>query len=115
MDAKLKYKQHIEEWSNDNNPRSVCDGIKALTDYRGNTLLPSEDFYLPDVLNQFFACFDIQREVTSPLVSPPARESNLDLQHHQVRAMFKEVNRNKAAGLDCVPGLVLKTCTERLT
>lgn len=88
MDAKHKYKQHIKEWSNDNNPRSMWDGIKALKDYRGNTLLPTEDFNPSHILNQFFAHLYMQREVTVPLSSPPAGESNLVLQRHQVSAMF---------------------------
>ncbi|KAI4883243.1 hypothetical protein NFI96_004646 [Prochilodus magdalenae] len=59
-EAKHSYKQHIEEHFENNNPRSMWNGIKALTDYKTNTPQASDDTSLPDVLNQFFARFDNQ-------------------------------------------------------
>ncbi|KAJ8380033.1 hypothetical protein SKAU_G00008110 [Synaphobranchus kaupii] len=82
----------------------MWNGIKALTDYRTINLLPSDDAKLPDVLNQFFARFDTQGGGPAPLINPPAGESTLVLQHHQVRTTLKKVNASKAAGPDGVPG-----------
>ncbi|KAI4881601.1 hypothetical protein NFI96_007439 [Prochilodus magdalenae] len=59
-EAKHSYKQRIEEHFENNNPRSMWNGIKALTDYKTNTPQASDDTSLPDVLNQFFARFDNQ-------------------------------------------------------
>ncbi|KAI4903276.1 hypothetical protein NFI96_004892 [Prochilodus magdalenae] len=59
-EAKHSYKQRIEEHFENNNPCSMWNGIKALTDYKTNTLQASDDISLPDVLNQFFARFDNQ-------------------------------------------------------
>ena len=56
-----------------------------------------------------------EREKTAPLIIPPTRESNLVLHHHQVRVMLKRVCGNKAAGLDCVPRWIIKTCAKQLT
>ncbi|KAJ8365032.1 hypothetical protein SKAU_G00138630 [Synaphobranchus kaupii] len=107
-EAKQKYKQRIEDQLNSNNPRSMWNGIKVLTDYKTTRQPLSDDANLPDVLNQFFACFDTQRGETAPLIITPAGESTLVLQHHQVRTTLRKVNVRKAAGPDGVPARVLK-------
>ncbi|KAK1888034.1 Carboxylesterase 5A, partial [Dissostichus eleginoides] len=83
-DAKHDHKQRIEDhFANNNNPRSMWNGIKALTDYKSTNLLPSNDAELPDVLNQFFARFDTPGGESAPLIHPPAEETTLVLQRHQ--------------------------------
>ncbi|KAI4815122.1 hypothetical protein KUCAC02_005285 [Chaenocephalus aceratus] len=62
----------------------MWNGIRALTDYKSTNLLPSNDAELPDVLNQFFARFDTPGVESAPLIHPPAEETTLVLQHHQV-------------------------------
>ncbi|KAJ8384286.1 hypothetical protein AAFF_G00206430 [Aldrovandia affinis] len=62
----------------------MWNGIKALTEYKTATLLPRDDDKLPDVLNQFFVHFDTQRGEPAPLSRPPAGESILVLQCHQL-------------------------------
>lgn len=89
-----------------NNPRSMWNGIKALTDYKAINLLPWDDVKLPDVLNQFFARFNTQLGGggwgSAPLINQPVRKSTLVLQHHQVRTTLKKINTTKAAGPDGV-------------
>ncbi|KAK1901239.1 40S ribosomal protein S1 [Dissostichus eleginoides] len=62
----------------------MWNGIKALTDYKSTNLLPSNDAELPDVLNQFFARFDTPGGESAPLIHPPAEETMLVLQRHQL-------------------------------
>lgn len=55
--AKHKYKEHIEDQFT-TTACAACGGLKALTDYKAIIMLPSDDAKLPDVFNQFFACFE---------------------------------------------------------
>ncbi|KAI4893861.1 hypothetical protein NFI96_023175 [Prochilodus magdalenae] len=71
----------------------MWNGIKALMDYKSNTLQASDDISLPDVLNQFFAWFKNQNR-GAHYTAPPARKQTLILKRHQ----------NKTAGLDGVCG-----------
>ncbi|KAI4875609.1 hypothetical protein NFI96_000891 [Prochilodus magdalenae] len=77
-EAKHSYKQRIEEHFENNNPRSMWNGIKALTDYKTNTPQASDDTSLPDVLNQFFARFDNQNRGTHH-TAPPVGDQTLVL------------------------------------
>ncbi|KAI4884175.1 hypothetical protein NFI96_007457 [Prochilodus magdalenae] len=112
-EAKHSYKQRIEEHFENNNPRSMWNGIKALTDYKTNTPQASDDTSLPDVLNQFFARFDNQNRGTHH-TAPPVGDQTLVLKHHQVKSTLQRVNVNKAAGPDGVCGRTLKACASQL-
>ncbi|KAI4896218.1 hypothetical protein NFI96_025832, partial [Prochilodus magdalenae] len=112
-EAKHSYKQRIEEHFENNNPRSMWNGIKALTDYKTNTLQASDDTSLPEVLNQFFARFDNQNRGTHH-TAPPVGDQTLVLKHHQVKSTLQRVNVNKAAGPDGVCGKTLKACPSQL-
>ncbi|KAI4889320.1 hypothetical protein NFI96_006060 [Prochilodus magdalenae] len=111
--AKHSYKQRIEEHFENNNPRSMWNGIKALTDYKTNTPQASDDTSLPDVLNQFFARFDNQNRGAHH-TAPPVGDQTLVLKHHQVKSTLQRVNVNKAAGPDGVCGRTLKACASQL-
>lgn len=50
-EAKRRHKQRIEEQFNNNNPRNMWKGIKALTDYKTTSHSASKDTNLPDALN----------------------------------------------------------------
>lgn len=89
-------------------------GIKALTNCKTNNQLPADDATLPDILNQFFAHFDVPREEAAPFVKPSDGESFLVLRHYQVRADLKKVNASKATGPDGVLGRILKVCADQL-
>lgn len=66
---------------------------------------------LPDVLNQFFACFNTQRGRSAPLINLPAGDLTLVSQHHQMRTR-KWMQAVRQAWMEC---LALKACANKFT
>lgn len=58
---------------------------------------------LPDVLNQFFACFNTQRGRSAPLINLPAGDLTLVSQHHQMRTR-KWMQAGRQAWMECLAG-----------
>jgi len=52
--AKFRYKQRIEDYCNDNNPRNLWKGIRTMTDYKSSNQQVSRDPTLPDIVNLLF-------------------------------------------------------------
>lgn len=115
IQAKLRYKDRVEDHFNSNNPRSMWRGIRTMTDYKPNTQLVSHDSTLPDTLNSFFARFDTpgSREATH-LPRLEEQHQPLVLQQHQVSSTLRRINTRKASGPDKVSGRTLRTCADEL-
>ena len=113
--AKLRYKQKIEDHFNNNNPRNMWRGIRTMTDYKPSTQLASHDSTLPDTLNSFFARFDTSgsREATH-LPRLEEQHQPLVLQQYQVTSTLRRINTRKATGPDKVSGQTLRTCADQL-
>ena len=66
---------------------------------------------LPDELNTFYAHFDLFNTDLTVKSTPPPEDRTLLVTAADVRRVLLRVNMNKAAGLDNIPGRVIKTCT----
>lgn len=75
----------------------------------------SSDASLPDALNNFYARFEAQNNVTTMKTIPPPNDQVLCLTAADVRRTLRRVNPRKAAGPDNIPGKVLRECAEQLT
>ncbi len=110
-------KNKVEEHFNNNNPRSMWQGINNITDFKGNkpatvNIVAS----LPDELNTFYARFKADNTAHTESASAAAAEevSPLTLSVMDVTRSFKRVNIRKAVGPDGIPGRVLKACAFQL-
>ncbi|GAA6103465.1 uncharacterized protein LOC118803541, partial [Tachysurus ichikawai] len=92
----------------------MWQGIQAITNYK--TALPAcdSDASLPDALNDFYAQFEVQNNVTPRKTIPPPDDQVLCLSTANMRRSLCRVNPQKAAGPDNIPGRVLKECAEQL-
>lgn len=89
--------------------------MKAITDYKSSTSPNNHETTLPDVLNQFFACFDNHTSrVETQTTSPSREEPVLSFELHQVRSTLRKIDITKATGPDRVPGCKLKPCVNQL-
>ncbi len=112
--AKRTYKNKVEEHFNNNNPRSMWQGINNITGFKGNKpATVNIAASLPDELNTFYARFEADN--TAHTESAAAEEvSPLTLSVADVTRSFKRVNIRKAVGPDGIPGRVLKACAFQL-
>ena len=115
-EAKQDYKRKIEDHFTDNDPRWAWQGIKHITNYKGNNSTPpNTDASLAEELNCFFARFEA-KSPTPDVRSPPASSSfPFTGQEHDMRQVFRSVNPRKATGPDRVPGKELKECADQLS
>ncbi len=114
--AKRQYKNKVEEQFNNNNPRSMWQGIN-ITGFKGNKpATVNIAASLPDELNTFYACFEADNTAHTESAHTAAAEevSPLSLSVADVTRSFKRVNILKAVGPDGIPGRVLKACTFQL-
>jgi hypothetical protein len=90
-------------------------GLKNITDYKGKPSreLPS-DASLPDELNDFYAHFEASNTEARMRASAVPDDSVITLSVVDVSKTIKQVNIHKAAGLDGLPGRVLKACVDQL-
>ncbi len=115
--AKRQYKNKVEEQFNNNNPRSMWQGINNITGFKGNK--PATVNFaasLPDELNTFYARFEAHNTAHTECAPTAAAEevSPLSLSVADVTRSFKRVNIRKAVGPDGIPGRVLKACAYQL-
>ncbi len=117
--AKQQYRNKVEEHFNNNNPRSMWQGINNITGVKGNK--PATENIaasLPDELNTFYARFEADNTAHTESVPAPAAAaeevSPLSLSVADVTRSFKQVNVRKAVGPDGIPGRVLKACAFQL-
>ena len=85
----------------------MCQGLQTITDYKGKTSreLPS-NMSLSENLNYFYARFEVSN--TETCMRAPAVPDDC------VITTFKQVNIQKGAGPDGLPGRVLRTCADQL-
>ncbi len=115
--AKRQYKNKVEEHFNNNNPRSMWQGINNITGFKGNKpATVNIAASLPDELNTFYARFEADNTAHTESAHATAAEevSPLTLSVTDVTRSFKRVNIRKAVGPDGIPGRVLKVCTFQL-
>ncbi len=116
--AKRTYKNKVEEHFNNNNPRSMWQGINNITGFKGNKpATVNIAASLPDELNTFYARFEADN-------TTPHRERCRGCRRRghvhsrfsvaDVTRSFKRVNIRKAVGPDGIPGRVLKACAFQL-
>ncbi len=115
--AKQQYKNKVEEHFNNNNPRSMWQGINNITGFKGNKpATVNIAASLPDELNTFYARFEADNIAHTESAAAAAAEevSPLTLSVADVTRSFKWVNIRKAVGPDGIPGRVLKACAFQL-
>ncbi len=115
--AKRTYKNKVEEHFNNNNPRSMWQGINNITGFKGNKpATVNIAASLPDELNTFYAWFEADNTAHTESAHTAAAEevSPLTLSVADVTRSFKRVNIRKAVGPDGIPGRVLKACAFQL-
>ncbi len=115
--AKRQYKNKVEEQFNNNNPRSMWQGINNITGFKGNKpATVNIAASLPDELNTFYAHFEADNTAHTENAPAAAAEevSPLSLFVADVTRSFKRVNIHKAVGPDGKPGRVLKACAFQL-
>ncbi len=115
--AKRQYKNKVEEHFNNNNPRSMWQGINNITGFKGNKpATVNIAASLPDELNTFYARFEADTTAHTESVPTAAAEevSPLSLSVADVTRSFKRVNIRKAMGPDGIPGCVLNACAIQL-
>ncbi len=115
--AKRQYKNKVEEQFNNNNPRSMWQGINNITGFKGNKpATVNIAASLPDELNTFYVRFEAHNTAHTECAPTAAAEevSPLSLSVADVTRSFKRVNIRKAVGPDGIPGRVLKACAYQL-
>ncbi len=115
--AKGQYKNKVEEKFNNNNARSMWQGINNITGFKGNKQATVNiAASLPDELNTFYARFEADNTAHTESAYTAAAEevSPLSLSIADVTRSFKRVNIRKAVGPDGIPGRVLKACAFQL-
>ncbi|KAK3506659.1 hypothetical protein QTP70_012929 [Hemibagrus guttatus] len=92
----------------------MWQGIQSIAKYRPAPPACDSDASLPDALNNFYARFEAQNDVTVRKTIPPPEDQVLCLTMADVRKTLCRVNSWKAAGPDNIPGRVLRECAEQL-
>lgn len=70
---------------------------------------------LPEMLNNFFACFEVERPQEAAAYTPDCRSSSHMVWEHEVKCMLGSVNPSTATGPKRVTQRVLRQCTNHLT
>ncbi len=110
--AKRQYKNKVEEQFNNNDARSMWQGINNITGFKGNKpATVNIAASLPDELNTFYARFEAD---TTAHTSAAEEVSPLSLSVVDVTRSFKQLNIRKAVGPDAIPSRVLKACAFQL-
>ncbi len=116
--AKRTYKNRVEEHFNNNNPRSMWQGINNITGFKGNKpATVNIAASLPDWDSTLFMLGSrlITTAHTESAHTTAAEEvSPLTLSVADITWSFQRVNIRKAEGPDGIPGRVLKACAFQL-
>uniref|UniRef100_A0A669BHJ9 Reverse transcriptase domain-containing protein n=1 Tax=Oreochromis niloticus TaxID=8128 RepID=A0A669BHJ9_ORENI len=110
--AKREYRDRVEQQFD--NPRSMWQGLNAITDFRGKTSTPQTTASLCEDLNVFYARFDTANTMRPDSVRTADDASAHTVSEEDVRKCFRRVNPRKATGPDGIPGRVLKSCAAQL-
>ncbi len=115
--AKRQYKNKVEKKFNNNNARSMFQGINNITGFKGNKpATVNIAASLPDELNTFYASFEADNTAHTESAPAAAAEevSPLSLSVADITRSFKRVNIRKAVGPDGISGRVLRACAFQL-
>ncbi|KAK0136949.1 hypothetical protein N1851_026882 [Merluccius polli] len=96
------------------NPRQMWQGIQAIMDYKVPPSSCENNTSFLIELNKYFGRFEELNTTTATKSIPPPDEQTLCLDPADVRRTLRKVNARKAAGLDNIPGKVLKECADQL-
>ncbi|KAI5098276.1 gastrula zinc finger protein XlCGF28.1-like [Silurus meridionalis] len=94
--------------------RRMWPGIQAITNYKTTSPACDRDPSLPNMLNDFYARFEVQNNVKTRKTTPPPTDQVLCLTTAEVRKTLCRVNPRKSAGPDNIPSRVLRECAEQL-
>ncbi|MCJ8749343.1 hypothetical protein PDJAM_G00175160 [Pangasius djambal] len=76
--------------------RRMWQGIQAITNYKTTSPACDSDASLPDVLNDFYAWFEAQNNVTARKTTPPTDDQVICLTTDEVRNTLRRVNPRKS-------------------
>ena len=117
--AKYKHKCKLENQFASNNTKSVCQGLRQITQYMykpSASVIYNADPSFPDQLNDFYSRFDKlntlpeQRPLpTDTPLSPPFTVNVAD-----VRTLFKRLSTHKISGLHNISSYTFKNCADQL-
>ncbi|KAJ8416783.1 hypothetical protein AAFF_G00326610 [Aldrovandia affinis] len=107
-DTKRDYRVRLEGQLSNNDPRSLWQGLHTITDFKKKPSTAVDDATLPDKLNNFFGCFEVNDSTPARAPTSADTSSALVLTEDEVRKEFMRVNPRKAAGPDEIPGRVIK-------
>ena len=127
--AKRGYRDKIEaQFQSDT--RGMWQGLRNITDYKGNRPSVSADAALVNDLNSFYARFEAGGANANANANANAIAGPADVlgggsviadtagtpvfTEHDVRRELKKVNTRKAAGPDRIPGRVIRACADLL-
>jgi hypothetical protein len=113
--AKSQYRTRIESYYTGSDARQMWQGLQTITYNKGkhSRELPSDTSH-PDELNYFYARFEASNTETCMRASAVPDKCVITLSVADVSKSFKQVNIHKAAGLEGLPGRVLRACADRL-
>ncbi|KAK3509724.1 hypothetical protein QTP70_008460 [Hemibagrus guttatus] len=107
-EAKCTHSQRIHgHFQSSGDTHRMWQGIQSITNYRPAPPAYDSDASLPDTLNNFYARFEAQNDVTARKTIPTPEDQVLCLTMADVRKTLCRVNPRKAVGSDNIPGRVL--------
>ncbi|KAI2645161.1 RNA-directed DNA polymerase from mobile element jockey [Labeo rohita] len=113
-DAKVAYKQKIENHFNNSDPRRAWQGIRHITGQNNSSSLTNSSATEAEELNQFISRFEVKRSGTTISQASAANSQTFVIQPAEVTRILCKINTRKAAGPDGIPGRVLRVCAAEL-
>ncbi|KAI2667828.1 putative RNA-directed DNA polymerase from transposon BS [Labeo rohita] len=129
--AKLNYSGKLKKQLSRNDPKSVWNGLKAITSYKSPSPSTEANQQLADDLNEFYCRFEKQKTGLTPYTHPecPATQPStpcpsipptvsqpaLKICEGDVCKVFRKQKTRKAKGPDGVSPACLKACAVQLS
>ncbi|KAK3555584.1 hypothetical protein QTP86_022977 [Hemibagrus guttatus] len=115
-EAKCAHAQRIHSHFQDNrDSRPMWQSIQMITNYKTTSPACDNDSSLPDMLNDFYARFEAQNNVTARKTIPALNYQVLCLSMADVKRTLYRVNPRKAGGPDNITARVLRECASSLS
>ena len=114
--AKLQYAKKLENKFNENNTRSVWEGLQSITNYKQKSAnnSSSDNAATPDSLNEFYSRFDKLNQSGISQSFYTDQPPSIVIETHEVESLFKKQNPRKAPGPDGVLTTTLRHCASVL-
>ncbi|KAI2648571.1 putative RNA-directed DNA polymerase from transposon BS [Labeo rohita] len=115
--AKLNYSGKLKKQLSRNDPKSVWNGLKAITSYKSPSPSTEANQQLADDLNEFYCRFEKQKTAINTLLLHPPTVSQpaLKICEGDVCKVFRKQKIRKAKGPDGVSPACLKACAVQLS